>query len=49
MDRGAAASELTAFIRLLLLSVAVLPDRDLGPGGALNPYVLWWLVIATPR
>lgn len=41
-------SELHATFRLLLISVVllpVLPNRDLGPWGALNPYHLWWLVV----
>lgn len=40
--------ELRAAILLALLSVVVLPllpDRGFGPGEALNPYALWWLVI----
>lgn len=40
--------ELDAGLKLLLISVVmlpVLPDRDLGPGGALNPYEIWWLVV----
>jgi uncharacterized membrane protein (DUF4010 family) len=40
--------ELLAVLRLLLISVVllpVLPDRGLGPWGALNPYQLWWMVV----
>jgi len=40
--------ELTAAVELLVLSVVllpVLPDRGFGPGEALNPYELWWLVV----
>ncbi len=40
--------ELTATVELLVLSVVllpVLPDRGFGPGGVLNPYQLWWLVV----
>ncbi len=40
--------ELDAGLKLLLISVVMLPllpDRDLGPGGALNPYEIWWLVV----
>ncbi len=40
--------ELTAGIELLIISVVllpVLPDRGFGPGGALNPYALWWIVV----
>ncbi len=40
--------ELLATIRLLLVSVVVLPilpDRGFGPGGALNPYRIWWMVV----
>jgi len=39
--------ELTAAVKLLLVSVVllpVLPDRGFGPGGVLNPYELWWAV-----
>jgi uncharacterized membrane protein (DUF4010 family) len=42
------SAELKAAIQLLVISVVVLPllpDRGFGPGGALNPYLLWWLVI----
>ncbi|WP_242463839.1 MgtC/SapB family protein [Thiococcus pfennigii] len=40
--------ELQATLKLLVISVVllpVLPDRDLGPLGALNPYQLWWMVV----
>ncbi|MBE9636326.1 MgtC/SapB family protein [Salipiger mangrovisoli] len=40
--------ELSAVLKLALISVVVLPimpDRDLGPGGVLNPYELWWAVV----
>jgi uncharacterized membrane protein (DUF4010 family) len=40
--------ELLATIRLLLISVVVLPvlpDRGFGPYDALNPYRLWWMVV----
>lgn len=40
--------ELSAFLRLLLISVVVLPvlpDRALGPYGALNPRVIWLMVV----
>ena len=40
--------ELTAAIKLLLISVVVLPvlpDRGYGPGEVLNPYELWWMVV----
>lgn len=40
--------ELVAFIRLLLISVVVLPllpDEGYGPGAVLNPYALWWMVV----
>lgn len=42
------AHELDAGLKLLLISVVmlpVLPNQDLGPGGALNPYEIWWLVV----
>jgi uncharacterized membrane protein (DUF4010 family) len=41
-------AELSAAIKLLLVSVVVLPvlpDQGYGPGGALNPFELWWLVV----
>lgn len=41
-------SELTAAIKLLLVSVVVLPilpDRGYGPGAVLNPYEIWWMVV----
>lgn len=40
--------ELIAAVELLVLSVVllpVLPNRGFGPGEALNPYQLWWLVV----
>lgn len=40
-------TELTAAIKLLLVSVVVLPllpDRGYGPGEVLNPFALWWMV-----
>ena len=40
--------ELTATLRLLLLSVVVLPflpNRGFGPYQALNPYAIWWMVV----
>jgi len=40
--------ELLATIRLLLVSVVVLPilpDKGFGPGGVLNPYRIWWMVV----
>ncbi len=41
-------AELLATLRLLLISVVVLPvlpDRGFGPWEALNPYRLWWMVV----
>lgn len=41
-------SEIQATLKLLLISVVllpVLPDQGLGPGDALNPYELWWMVV----
>ena len=41
-------TELLATLRLLLISVVVLPvlpNRGLGPWEALNPYRLWWMVV----
>jgi uncharacterized membrane protein (DUF4010 family) len=40
--------ELRAAIKLLLVSAVllpILPDRGFGPGGVLNPYKLWWIVV----
>jgi uncharacterized membrane protein (DUF4010 family) len=40
--------ELRAAIKLLLVSAVllpILPDRGFGPGGILNPYKLWWIVV----
>lgn len=40
--------DLTAVIKLLLISVVVLPalpDAGYGPWQALNPYRIWWMVI----
>ncbi|NIP73019.1 MAG: MgtC/SapB family protein [Gammaproteobacteria bacterium] len=42
------ARELYAILKLLLISVVllpVLPDRGYGPGAALNPYEIWWMVV----
>ncbi len=42
------ANELDAGLKLLLISVVVLPllpNEDMGPGGVLNPYEIWWLVV----
>ncbi len=42
------AAELRAGIKLLLISVVllpVLPDRGFGPWQALNPYAIWWMVV----
>jgi uncharacterized membrane protein (DUF4010 family) len=46
--QGIEKAELTAAIKLLLISVVVLPilpDRGFGPGGVLNPFELWWMVV----
>lgn len=40
--------ELDAAIKLLIISVILLPllpDKGFGPGGILNPYELWWMVV----
>ena len=42
------AIELTAALKLLLITVVilpVLPNQGYGPWQALNPYELWWLVV----
>ena len=46
--RGIQATELQAGVKLLLISVVmlpVLPDKGYGPWQALNPYVIWWMVV----
>lgn len=40
--------ELTATLRLLLITVVmlpILPDRAMGPWQAFNPYEIWWMVV----
>lgn len=40
--------ELHATLKLALLTVVllpILPDRGFGPGDALNPYQIWWMVV----
>jgi uncharacterized membrane protein (DUF4010 family) len=40
--------ELTATLRLLLISVVtlpVLPNRGFGPWASFNPYQIWWMVV----
>ena len=42
------AAELAAALKLLLVSVVilpVLPDQGYGPWQSLNPYEIWWLVV----
>ncbi|MBB3141046.1 MgtC/SapB family protein [Halomonas organivorans] len=42
------AHELDAGLKLLLISVVMLPllpDRGMGPGDALNPHQIWWMVV----
>ena len=42
------AHELDAALKLLLITVVMLPllpDRGMGPGGVLNPYQIWWMVV----
>ncbi len=46
--RRLAPADLRAALQLALISVVVLPvlpDRGYGPWQALNPYVLWWMVV----
>lgn len=41
-------TELRAVFKLLLISLVALPlipNRGYGPGGVLNPYEIWWLVV----
>ncbi|MDT8404902.1 MgtC/SapB family protein [Sulfuriflexus sp.] len=45
---GLEATELRAGIKLLLISVVLLPllpDQGYGPWQSLNPYVIWWMVV----
>ena len=45
---GLEAGELQAAIKLLLISVVllpILPNRGYGPWQALNPYAIWWMVV----
>lgn len=40
--------EITAALKLLVISVVilpVLPNEGYGPGEAINPYVMWWIVV----
>lgn len=40
--------ELDAGLKLLLISVVMLPllpNQGMGPGGVINPYQLWWMVV----
>ncbi|MFL1467415.1 MgtC/SapB family protein [Marinobacter sp. HN1S83] len=40
--------ELDAALKLLLISLVMLPllpNEGMGPGGVLNPYEIWWLVV----
>ncbi|WP_444999216.1 MgtC/SapB family protein [Halomonas mongoliensis] len=42
------AHELDAGLKLLVISVVMLPllpNQALGPGGVINPYQLWWMVV----
>ncbi|MEQ6884628.1 MgtC/SapB family protein [Salicola sp. Rm-C-2C1-2] len=42
------AHELDAALKLLVISVVMLPllpNKGFGPGGVLNPYQIWWLVV----
>ena len=42
------AHELDAGLKLLLITVVMLPllpNTNMGPGGILNPYEIWWLVV----
>lgn len=33
------------FVVVALVILPVLPDRDMGPYGVLNPYQVWWMVV----
>lgn len=40
--------DLRAIMQLVLIALVilpVLPDRDMGPYGVLNPYQIWWMVV----
>ncbi len=42
------AHELDAGLKLLLISVVMLPllpNQGMGPGAAINPYEIWWMVV----
>ncbi|EMP57414.1 hypothetical protein MSNKSG1_02308 [Marinobacter santoriniensis NKSG1] len=42
------AHELDAALKLLLITVVMLPllpNAKMGPGGVLNPYEIWWMVV----
>ncbi len=42
------ANELDAALKLLLITVVMLPllpNQGMGPGGVLNPYEIWWMVV----
>lgn len=46
--KGVSSVEMGAGLKLLIISIVllpVLPDRGYGPGGVLNPYELWWIVV----
>ncbi len=46
--KGLEEDELAAGIKLLLISVVllpVLPDKGYGPWQSLNPHVIWWMVV----
>jgi uncharacterized membrane protein (DUF4010 family) len=46
--RGIEERELFAALQLLLIAAVILPivpDRDMGPYGALNPFRIWWMVV----
>ena len=33
------------FVLIALVILPILPDRDMGPYGVLNPYQVWWMVV----
>lgn len=46
--RGLETAELRAVIKLLIISVVllpILPNRGFGPWRALNPFEIWWMVV----
>ncbi len=48
LARGLNDSDMRAIMQFVVVSLVVLPvlpDRDFGPGGVLNPRQVWWMVV----